>query len=164
MNLFLQARKILLNVSLVLLVSTSIALGSPSRDSWAATSLTNLIGQSHIQIATIGRAEAFSKDIEGKAQEAVGNITGDPKDQVIGKAKQAESKVRQSGEDLKSSIRSSAGRPKAISKNIEGKAQEGFGNATDDLKNKAAGKAKQAESQVRNTFEDVKANIKNIFD
>lgn len=40
------------------------------------------------------RAKAVGKNIEGKAQEALGNITGDPKDKAEGKAKQAESEVR----------------------------------------------------------------------
>lgn len=47
------------------------------------------------------RAKATAKNLEGKAQEALGNITGDPEDQAAGKAKQAESQVRHTGEDLK---------------------------------------------------------------
>ncbi|MBD1833562.1 CsbD family protein [Cyanobacteria bacterium FACHB-472] len=47
------------------------------------------------------RAKATGKNIEGKAQEALGNITGDPEDKAEGKAKQAESEVRHTGEDLK---------------------------------------------------------------
>jgi uncharacterized protein YjbJ (UPF0337 family) len=38
------------------------------------------------------RAKAVAKNIEGKVQEALGNMTGDPKDKAEGKAKQAESK------------------------------------------------------------------------
>ncbi|MEA5575688.1 CsbD family protein [Anabaena sp. UHCC 0451] len=38
-----------------------------------------------------------------------------------------------------------------------------MGNITGDLKDQAAGKAKQVESQVRNTIEDVKDNIQNIL-
>ncbi|HEY9627224.1 MAG TPA: CsbD family protein [Coleofasciculaceae cyanobacterium] len=47
------------------------------------------------------RAKAVAKNIEGKAQEALGNVTGDPEDQAAGKAKQAESKVRHASEDVK---------------------------------------------------------------
>jgi len=47
------------------------------------------------------RAEATAKNIEGKAQEALGDLTGDPKDQAEGKAKQAEAKVRHTVEDIK---------------------------------------------------------------
>ncbi|MBD1922443.1 CsbD family protein [Trichocoleus sp. FACHB-90] len=47
------------------------------------------------------RANATGKNIEGKAQEALGNLTGDPEDKAEGKAKQAEAEVRHTGEDLK---------------------------------------------------------------
>lgn len=51
-------------------------------------------------------------------------------------------------------------RAKAVAKNLEGKAQEALGNLTGDPKDKAEGKAKQAESQVRHGIEDVKDNVK----
>jgi uncharacterized protein YjbJ (UPF0337 family) len=47
------------------------------------------------------RAKATAKNIEGKAQEALGNITGDPEDKAEGKAKQAESELRHGVEDIK---------------------------------------------------------------
>jgi len=51
------------------------------------------------------RAKATAKNIEGKAQEAMGNVTGDPEDKAEGKAKQAESEVRQGMEDVKDSVK-----------------------------------------------------------
>ncbi|MGH1395210.1 MAG: CsbD family protein [Trichormus sp.] len=51
------------------------------------------------------RAKATGKNIEGKAQEALGNVTGDPKDQAEGKAKQAESQVRHAVEDTKDNLK-----------------------------------------------------------
>ncbi|WP_413174337.1 CsbD family protein [Anabaena azotica] len=51
------------------------------------------------------RAKATGKNIEGKAQEALGNVTGDPKDKAEGKAKQAESEVRHSVEDVKDNVK-----------------------------------------------------------
>jgi uncharacterized protein YjbJ (UPF0337 family) len=51
------------------------------------------------------RAKATGKNIEGKAQEALGNITGDPKYQADGKGKQAESEVRHSVEDVKDNVK-----------------------------------------------------------
>jgi uncharacterized protein YjbJ (UPF0337 family) len=51
------------------------------------------------------RAKATGKNIEGKLQEAVGNVTGDPKDQAEGKAKQAEAKTRHGVEDVKDKIK-----------------------------------------------------------
>ncbi|MGA9379830.1 MAG: CsbD family protein [Phormidium sp.] len=47
------------------------------------------------------RAKATGKNLEGKAQEAMGNLTGDPEDKAEGKAKQAEAQARHAGEDLK---------------------------------------------------------------
>ncbi len=51
------------------------------------------------------KAKAVAKNIEGKAQEALGNITGDPEDKAVGKAKQAEAEVRQGVEDVKDGIK-----------------------------------------------------------
>jgi uncharacterized protein YjbJ (UPF0337 family) len=51
-------------------------------------------------------------------------------------------------------------RVKATAKNVEGKIQEAVGNATGDPKDKAEGKAKQAESQVRHGVEDVKDEVR----
>jgi uncharacterized protein YjbJ (UPF0337 family) len=51
------------------------------------------------------RAKATAKNVEGKVQEAVGDLTGDTKNQVEGKAKQAESKVRHAAEDVKDQVK-----------------------------------------------------------
>lgn len=51
------------------------------------------------------RAKAAGKNIEGKAQEAWGNVTGDPQDKAEGKAKQAESEVRHGVEDVKDEVK-----------------------------------------------------------
>lgn len=51
------------------------------------------------------RAKAAGKNIEGKAQEAVGNVSGDPKDKAEGNAKQTESEARNAVEDVKDSIK-----------------------------------------------------------
>lgn len=56
-------------------------------------------------MSTEDRAKATGKNIEGKAQEALGNITGDPKDQAEGQAKQAESKARHATEDVKDKVK-----------------------------------------------------------
>jgi uncharacterized protein YjbJ (UPF0337 family) len=155
MTSFQQVRKFLLTISLVCLVSTATAFGFASENSWAASGSLS-ISQPQSQIALgWGRAKAVTKDIEGKTQEAIGNITGDPKDQVMGKAKQVESRVRNAAEDVKDSMRLK-GRAKAVTKNVEGKLQEAAGNITGNPKDQVVGKAKQVESQVRNAVEDVK--------
>ncbi|MCZ8068614.1 MAG: CsbD family protein [Microcystis sp.] len=51
------------------------------------------------------RAEATAKNIEGKVQEAVGDLTGDSKAQAEGKEKQAEAKVRHTIEDVKDEVK-----------------------------------------------------------
>ncbi len=56
-------------------------------------------------MSTEDRAKATAKNIEGKVQDAVGNLTGDPKDQAEGKAKQAEAKVRHAAEDVKDEVK-----------------------------------------------------------
>ena len=53
------------------------------------------------------RAKATAKNIEGKVQEAVGDLTGDPKYQAEGNAKQAEAKVRHTIEDVKDEVKKS---------------------------------------------------------
>jgi uncharacterized protein YjbJ (UPF0337 family) len=47
------------------------------------------------------RAKATAKNIEGKVQEAVGDLMGDPKTQVEGQEKQAEAKVKHTVENIK---------------------------------------------------------------
>ena len=51
------------------------------------------------------RVKATAKNIEGKVQETIGNVTGDPKDQAEGKAKQGEAKIRHSVEDVKDEVK-----------------------------------------------------------
>jgi uncharacterized protein YjbJ (UPF0337 family) len=51
------------------------------------------------------RVKATAKNVEGKIQEAVGEVTGDPKDKAEGKAKQAESKIRHGVENVKDEVK-----------------------------------------------------------
>lgn len=51
------------------------------------------------------KAKAAAKNIEGKAQEAWGEVTGDPADKAEGKAKQGEAEVRQGVEDVKDNVK-----------------------------------------------------------
>lgn len=55
-------------------------------------------------------------------------------------------------------------RAKATAKNVEGKVQEGAGKVTGNPEDEAAGKAKQGESKVRHTVENVKDDIKKAID
>jgi uncharacterized protein YjbJ (UPF0337 family) len=47
------------------------------------------------------KAKAAAKNVEGKVQEAVGDLTGNHEAQAKGKAKQAQAKVTQNIEELK---------------------------------------------------------------
>ena len=97
MILLQKFRKFFLTIGLVLLLGSFTAF--TAEDSLATTFLTQT------QIATMNRVEAIGKDIEGKAQETRGKITGNKEDQIMGKVKQAESKVRNTVEDVKDASR-----------------------------------------------------------
>ena len=56
-------------------------------------------------MSTENRVEATAKNIEGKLQEAVGEVTGDPKAKAEGRAQQAEAQVRHSVENMKDDIK-----------------------------------------------------------
>jgi uncharacterized protein YjbJ (UPF0337 family) len=56
-------------------------------------------------MSTEDRAKATAKNIEGKAQEALGNVTGDPEDRAEGKAKQAQAEGSHAKEDVKDKIK-----------------------------------------------------------
>lgn len=47
------------------------------------------------------RAKAAAKNIEGKIEEAVGDLTGDSSKQAEGQAKQVEANIRNAEEDVK---------------------------------------------------------------
>lgn len=51
------------------------------------------------------KVQATAKNLEGKIQEGIGNMTGDPKDQAEGKAKQGEAKVRHTVENSKDAVK-----------------------------------------------------------
>jgi len=141
-----QIRRFFVTIILTIMLAITIAFDFGTTNSWAATLPT----QSQTQIASMNRAKAVTKNIEGKAQEAIGNMTGDPKDQMMGKAKQVESQARNAAEDIKDQMK------------LKG-AQEAIGKATGNRQDQVAGKAKQVESQVRNAVEDVKDTVQDIL-
>jgi uncharacterized protein YjbJ (UPF0337 family) len=51
------------------------------------------------------RAKATAKNLEGKAQEAMGEVTGDPEDKAEGRSKQGEAKARHAVEDAKDKVK-----------------------------------------------------------
>jgi uncharacterized protein YjbJ (UPF0337 family) len=52
------------------------------------------------------RVDATIKNVEGKAQEAVGELTGNPEDRAEGQAKQVEAEAEQTKENLKDKVKS----------------------------------------------------------
>ncbi|MDJ0694194.1 CsbD family protein [Mastigocoleus sp. MO_188.B34] len=56
-------------------------------------------------MSTEDRIKATAKNIEGKAQEVMGEITGNPEDKAEGKAKQAEAKAQHTVENAKEQIK-----------------------------------------------------------
>jgi uncharacterized protein YjbJ (UPF0337 family) len=162
MFLFQQIRRFVLTMSLTVVLATTITFGFGSASSLAATSLAQDISKPQAQIATMNRAEAMTKNIEGKAQEAIGNMTGDSKDKMMGKAKQVESQARNAAEDMKDKMKLK-GRAKAVTKNIEGKVQEVKGKATGNRADRVSGKAKQIESQAINKVEGAKDRVRDVI-
>ena len=51
------------------------------------------------------KAKATAKNIEGKAQEAMGEMTGNPEDQAAGKVKQAEASAQHGVENAKDKVK-----------------------------------------------------------
>jgi uncharacterized protein YjbJ (UPF0337 family) len=100
-----QLQRFFLITSLAVSLATIIAFQFGTTDSWATTSLAQLISQPQTQITTMNRAKSVAKSMEGKAQEVIGNITGDFKDQFMGKAKQLEGQAGNAVEDVKETIR-----------------------------------------------------------
>jgi uncharacterized protein YjbJ (UPF0337 family) len=56
-------------------------------------------------MSTEDRIKATAKNLEGKAQEALGNVTGDPETQAEGQAKQAEARLRHTAENVKDTVK-----------------------------------------------------------
>ncbi len=50
------------------------------------------------------RIKATAKNIEGKAQEALGDVTGDPKQKAMGKVKQIQANIEHGAENLKEEL------------------------------------------------------------
>jgi uncharacterized protein YjbJ (UPF0337 family) len=62
-------------------------------------------------MSTEQRIDATIKNVEGKVQEAIGEITGNPQDKAEGKQKQAEAQVQHSVENVKDEIKRTVDNP-----------------------------------------------------
>lgn len=158
---FKPFRRFFYTMSLTTILLIAIAFSFTAEPSWATVPINQLANLNPPQIALFERTKALGKDMEGKTQEAYGNVSGDSKNQIMGKAKQVEAKTRNVAADIKDKTELK-GRSKAIAKNLEGKVQETKGKITGDRGDQMAGKAKQAESQARNLVEDAKDNLRGM--
>ncbi|KHG41638.1 CsbD family protein [Aphanizomenon sp. UHCC 0183] len=148
MNLFSQFRKFFLVISLVLFLGIF-------------TAFTSEVSLAQTQIATtMNRVEATTKNIEGKVQETFGNVTGNKKDQFMGKAKQAESKVRNAVEDIKDTKWQPNSR---ATKNIEAKTEKAIDNSIVNPKYLPGGKTNDIKSESRNPANKMKEELRNTF-
>jgi uncharacterized protein YjbJ (UPF0337 family) len=126
----------LMTVGLAIILSTGITSVLGTTNSRAVTSPTPRIAPSPVQIATMNKIEAITKNIEGKAQEAIGNITDDSQTKMLGKAKQvqsqnrnveqAASQARNAAVDMKNKTKLKA-QAKAMTKGIEDKVEAARG-------------------------------------
>jgi|GEM_PF-832352 uncharacterized protein YjbJ (UPF0337 family) len=157
-----QIYKVLLGIGLTTFLSFALVLGIAVESSSATQSFIQLVNFPDSSIATMERVEATAKDLEGKAQEAIGDVTGDMKNQVAGKVKQSSAATLNAAEDLKNQTQMPE-RMKAGAKDLEGKTQEAIGKVTGDRNAQIAGKAKQADSSSRNFIENVKDTFKGLF-
>ena len=56
-------------------------------------------------MSTENRVRATLKNLEGKAQEMMGEITGNPQDKAEGRAKQKEAQIRHTVENAKDELK-----------------------------------------------------------
>ena len=97
------------------------------------------------------RTKAAAKNIEGKGQEVVGAVTGNSQDELAGKAKQAEGKVRDGIEDLKDKKDDLGDKAKHAAE----QARDGLEDAKDSI----VDKAKQIGQKVRDGIEHAKDEL-----
>ena len=93
-----QIRSFFLTISLTVMLAITVGF-----DFGSTASLFQMTPPPQVQIASMNPG-TMAKGIEGQAQEAIGNLTGNHKDQIMGKVKQAEAQALNAAEDLKDNI------------------------------------------------------------
>lgn len=130
MGLLKQVRSLLINISLVVFLSTVMVVGTGA--GLAAIAFTPIVNQTQY-IAAISQ-DNTAKNIEGKAQEALGKLTGNRQIESAGKEKQ-----------------------------FKAKTLEGMNNSFVNPNYKPSGESDPTESLARETTEDVENQISNTF-
>jgi uncharacterized protein YjbJ (UPF0337 family) len=102
-----QLKKTIVSVTYSIILSIFMAIGLGANSSFATPVSDATIGLSQTHLAIMNPVQAAAKDIEGKTQEAIGDITKSPKDQLIGKAKQAQSEANRVAAKTEASLKKS---------------------------------------------------------
>lgn len=84
-----------MTVGLVIFLSAAIAFSFAPGNSWAIALVTPSINQPPALVAAMNQVKTRAKNLEGQAQERIGNMTGDLNTQATGKAKQFEANTQE---------------------------------------------------------------------
>jgi uncharacterized protein YjbJ (UPF0337 family) len=102
-----QIKKAITSLALSAILSAFIAISFGCNSSLASPISGSMVGMPQTYLAIMNPVQAAAKDIEGKTQEAIGDITKSPKDQLIGKAKQAQSEANRVAAKTEASLKKS---------------------------------------------------------
>jgi hypothetical protein len=131
---FKQFRRFLINTSLVVMLASIITFGFGTTDSLATNLLAQTSPQPLAEISMNG-AEKMVKNIEEKAQEAMGKFQGSPKAEAEENAKE-----------------------------FKAKTLEGIDNSIENPDYQPGGKTKQAEKEDSKTTSDIKDEARKAMD
>ncbi len=120
-------RKFFHTMILTIMLAITIAFDFGIANSWAATTAP-------AHMATMNRVEAFTKNVEGKVQEAIGNITGEPQEQTIEEPNQ-----------------------------FKAETLEGMDNSIQNPNYKPSEKTKQAQKEDREAIKDIESGVRDTF-
>lgn len=126
---FKQFRRFLISTSLVVMLASIITFGFGAKDSLATNSLTLISPQPLAEISLNG-AEKMVKNIEEKAQEAMGKFKGSPKAEAEENAQEFKAKTL---EGIDKSIENPDYQPGGKTK----QAEKEDSKATSDIKDQA---------------------------
>lgn len=102
-----QPKKTISSITYSIILSVFMAVSFCCNSSFATPISDTTIGLSQPYLAIMNPVQAAAKDIEGKTQEAIGDMTKSPKNQLIGKAKQAQSEANRVAAETEASLKKS---------------------------------------------------------
>lgn len=95
MIVFHRFFKGLISAGLVVFLAAIVTLSFSPGESWAVSLLTPSLNRPYASVAFLNQAKATAKQLEGIAQEGMGNMTGDLNAQAAGKAKQFDANTQE---------------------------------------------------------------------